>query len=192
MSTTTIPKRSPWGAVDHHVVIAPGIISVSTPSHGGIKLDRARNAKIHPAFRTAGGWYEEDCEADIAVFTFPDEFITHVRSQGRDAAQFEREAVSKNLRRWFPEEWEAMTGEKVTAEQSRIVADREFLAAHANDWVAVAALGTPEGVEVVCKKGGDRSSDDKAVFLVPSDEYQAGRFFTDGTQYPRIDDTATI
>jgi hypothetical protein len=181
-----IPKRSPWGTVDDHVVIAPGIISVSTPSHGGIKLDRARNAKVHTAFRTAGGWYEEDCEANIAVFTFPDEFIAYVRSMGRDATPFEREAVSADLRQWFPDQWEAMTGEKVTAEQSMIVSDREFQAAHVNDWVAVAALGTPEGVEVVCTRGGDRSSDDRAVFLVPKDEYKQGRFFTDDTRYPRV------
>lgn len=186
MPTTTIPKRSPWGTVDHHVVIAPGIVSVSTPSHGGIKLDRTRNAKVHPAFRISTGWYEEDCEANIAIFTFPDEFIAHIRAEGRDASLFEPEAVSETLRQWFPDQWEAMTGEKVTAEQSIIVSDREFLAAHADDWVGVSALGTPEGVEVTCKKGGDRSSDDAAVFLVPKDEYRAGRFFTDDARYPRI------
>lgn len=183
---TAIPKRSPWGAVDNHEIIAPGIISVSTPSHGGIKLDRTRNAKVHPALRIAGGWYEEDCEADIAIFTFPAEFLTYVRSQGRDAEGFEPKGVSARLRQWFPDQWEDMTGEKVTAEQSKIVADREFLAAHADDWVGVSALGTPDGVKVWCTKGGDRSSDDRAVFLVPDGEYHAGRFFTDDNRYPRI------
>lgn len=185
MTNTTIPKRSPWGAVDSYDVIAPGIVSVSTPSHGGIKLDRARNAQVHPAFQNTDGWYEEDCEADIVVFTFPYQFINYARSQGRDTTPYEYEAVAESLRQWFPDEWETMTGEKVTAEQSTIVAKREFLAAHVDDWIGVAALGTPDGVKVWCRKGGDHDAEE-AIFLVPDGEYHAGRFFTDDTRYPRI------
>jgi hypothetical protein len=186
MPTTTIPTRSPWGTVDSYLIIAPGIIQVSTPSHGGIKLDRARNAQVHVAFRIAGGWYEEDCEVDIAIFTFPDEFIACVRSQGREPTHFEPEATTARLRQWFPDEWTIMTGEKVTADQSTLVADREFLAAHANDWVAVAAIGTPAGVEVTCKRGGDRKSDNAVVFLVPAADYNPPRFFTNDDHYPRV------
>jgi hypothetical protein len=35
---------TPWGAADHVETIAPGIRSVSTPSHGGILLDAAQRA----------------------------------------------------------------------------------------------------------------------------------------------------
>ena len=55
-------QSSPWGRVQSCGMVAPGIGWVSTASHGGIKLDRKRNAEVPEYMRTAGGWYEEDCE----------------------------------------------------------------------------------------------------------------------------------
>lgn len=67
--------RTPWGQSDHEVKIAPGVTFYGTPSHGGIKLDRARNAKVPKGARSEGGWYEEDVEANIPWLVFFDEIM---------------------------------------------------------------------------------------------------------------------
>lgn len=70
---TSLPKSSPWGKVDGCETIAPGFLSVSTSSHGGIKLDRARNAKVPEQWRRPGGWYEEDSDYAIPFLVFEGE-----------------------------------------------------------------------------------------------------------------------
>jgi hypothetical protein len=72
MTITTVRPGSgtPWGTADFVEVLAPGITSVSTPSHGGIHLSPERNAQVHPVWRSDNGWYEEDCEANIVLITF--------------------------------------------------------------------------------------------------------------------------
>ncbi len=62
------PLHSPWGAVQHGEKLADGVFIVSTAGHGGIKLDRARNALIPHLFRREGGWYGEDCDIAIPMY----------------------------------------------------------------------------------------------------------------------------
>ena len=38
--------HTPWGSSQHQRVLAEGITSVSTASHGGVHLDRKRNAAM--------------------------------------------------------------------------------------------------------------------------------------------------
>ncbi len=45
------PIHSPWGAIQHGEKLADGVFFISTAGHGGINLDRARNALIPDAFR---------------------------------------------------------------------------------------------------------------------------------------------
>jgi hypothetical protein len=70
--------HSPWGAVQTATELAPGITSVTTASHGGIKLSAARYAKMPKAFKStpysSGGWYEEDCDWAMVAVTFPEAF----------------------------------------------------------------------------------------------------------------------
>jgi hypothetical protein len=58
---------TPWGTADHCRDIMPGIVEVSTPSHGGWILSPDRQAHLAalvPAFTTWAGapYYEEDCD----------------------------------------------------------------------------------------------------------------------------------
>lgn len=187
MTTTTYEnpldgKRSPWGTIDASREIAPGLWQVSTPGHGGVKADRARNAKIPQALRVTGGWYEEDCEAHIPFYVFAAEISEHL-GQIIDPAT-EADAI----RQWFPDKWTAHTGEIVTAEQSRIVAEREFKQAHAEDWISTAAWGSwyhsvPEGfVGVVASLGGSRlHSAERRYFLVLQEDYEARSYAHGGT-----------
>jgi len=70
----TILHTSPWGRPDSQTQIAEGIISLSTPSHGGIYLSQARYEALPIALQCNryGGstFFEEDCEAAIIHLWF--------------------------------------------------------------------------------------------------------------------------
>lgn len=67
--------QTPWGLADDSRMIGTGIYSVTTPSHGGIWLSPEVNSLIPDQFRRSDQWYEEDCEAIIAL-AFTRELIT--------------------------------------------------------------------------------------------------------------------
>jgi hypothetical protein len=92
---------TPWGVADHIEEIAPGIVSYSTPSHGGYWLSPERIAEMPKPLREfqpwAGpGYYEEDCDWSIVCLAFPqyfpDDAIPH---------------ALKTLERYKPEVYEA-------------------------------------------------------------------------------------
>ena len=60
---------TPWGRSDTTHTLAPGVILVTTPSHGGLLLPE--NAPIPAAvtatFINGPRWAEEDCELPIAL-----------------------------------------------------------------------------------------------------------------------------
>lgn len=77
------PKQTPWGPAQSTTKIAPGIASYTTASHGGLHLDKSRNAKVPACLKQstfAGlglkGWYEEDADWAIVVYTFPEHFAS--------------------------------------------------------------------------------------------------------------------
>lgn len=103
-------KRSPWGLIDGWDEICPGIYSVSTSSHGGIKLDRAHQARMPESFRgtlySGSGWYEEDCDWCLPFTVFQAEIL----AGGNECAkkQILDGSHTKTLRNWLPdlfEEW---------------------------------------------------------------------------------------
>lgn len=106
-------SSTPWGAAQDVNYIAQGCASASGPRHGGIKLSRERNAAIPKPLRRANGWYEEDCEANIVFAFHPD----IVEALSRNPDRMRADAV-RSCREWFPDEWEAATGEPVSDEES--------------------------------------------------------------------------
>ncbi|HEU0197082.1 MAG TPA: hypothetical protein VFQ88_07740 [Nevskiaceae bacterium] len=70
----TAITSTPWGPPQQTRIIARGIVSVSTASHGGIHLDANLNAKVPTDLRSARAWYEEDSEWACVVATFPEHF----------------------------------------------------------------------------------------------------------------------
>lgn len=110
-----VGMRTPWGKADSVRRVGVGVHEVSTPGHGGFKLSAAQNKRVDPAWRNAGGWYEEDCEYAIVGLTF-----------GVDAG-FSPDQVSdcratcKNV---FPDAYETVYGVKVTPDESYVVRER--------------------------------------------------------------------
>lgn len=163
-----IGKRSPWGTIDFVHPLADGVWRVATPGHGGIKLDRKRNAAVPAEARRSGGWYEEDAEWAIAALVHPDAF---------PSAEAEAARVCKD---WNPDEYTAITGEPVTAVESYVVAQREFVVATQHQWVAVSAIhhGGDRTLVAVTATLGGRSAwtpeSEVRTYLVAADRY-AGR-----------------
>ena len=77
---TARPTYSKWDRPDHCEQIAPGIWSVSTPSHGGFMLSPQRIAAMPELLRACApdckrdGSFEEDCEWALVVLAFPECF----------------------------------------------------------------------------------------------------------------------
>lgn len=176
-----VPKYSPWGKVDRVTTIADGIYSVGTASHGGIKLDRRRNASVPACVRAPGGWYEEDCEWCWVALALPNYF------KPADVAWAER--IAKDT---FPERYESLTGRKLAISESRTLRRRAFAESHAGDYVTRSAWGdwhrdVPNGyVAVFARRACDG---DARCFLVPACEYvqpQDGSFVVDLDRHPEI------
>lgn len=160
---------TPWGPSQGATFYAEDVVFHSTASHGGFHLSAARNAKVHPMLRVAGGWYEEDEAWAIVAIAFPHLFTA-----------FERRGAERTLKDSWPDEWETIFGTILQPGESRLKDQRAFDREHANDWIVVSAITSDheEGfVEVVATPGGRRGEGtEERRFLVPSGEYRVGRF----------------
>ena len=74
---------TPWGPAQTTEDIGRGIVSVTTASHGGLRVPPELNRSIPLAWREASfngrgksGWYEEDCDWCMVALTFPTCFTT--------------------------------------------------------------------------------------------------------------------
>lgn len=161
--------NTPWGVSQGATIYAEGIIAHSTAGHGGFKLSAERNRKIDPMLRSVGGWYEEDAEWAIVAITFPHLFTS-----------FERRCAEKTIKDSWPNAWEAIFRTILDSGESREKDRRAFEAEYAADWIVVSAIKSDHEkgfVECVATPGGRRGEGtEERRFLVPSDEYQVGRF----------------
>lgn len=167
---TSAPKTSPWGKPQTCTLIAPGIWSVTTASHGGLKLDTVRNAKMPAEARRRGGWYEEDCEWALAVLVHPDAFID---------SQFARQRAEAIAKHWLPDAYTAITGKPVSLEESPVLQRRKFDQENFTNFVVRAAVGhwaqgVPKGMIRAWARRA--STGEEASFLVPEAEYAARKF----------------
>ena len=69
---------TPWGKADCCTKYATGIISYSTPSHGGYHLSLGRMKQlpemIQEYWDSSCPWFEEDCNWALVVLAFPQYF----------------------------------------------------------------------------------------------------------------------
>lgn len=161
--------HTPWGPSQGATVYAEGVTFHSTAGHGGFHLATERNAQVHPLLRAASGFYEEDeCWAIVAI-TFPDLFTA-----------FERRCAEQTVKDSFPDAWEAIFATILGPGESRTKDRWAFEATHAKDWIVVSAItsGQQKGfVECIATPGGKRGpGTEERRFLVPSTEYDIGRF----------------
>lgn len=185
--------HTPWGRADFQKVLAPGIISVSTPGHGGIHLDEELNKKVPAYMRSSDGWYEEDVDWAIVATVFPEAF-----------SEEDRKHAEVTVRNSIPQAYELFYGVVIPPGKSRAKDQDAFRALHKNDYIVMAAFGPgapgvkfdiPEGQVLVFVGRGGRTKDyrypkDTAYFLVPDEEYDAKGpfgFVIDESRHQRVD-----
>jgi hypothetical protein len=159
---------TPWGCSDFSCRYAEGVVRHSAPSHGGFQLDATRDALVHPAYRNGDGWDEEDCQWSKVAATFPNLFTG-----------YERRCAHQTLRNSEPDAYELVNGVSLAPGESHVKDERKFERDHASDWIVISALPSAERrdfVDCVATIGGKRESKSERRFLVPSDEYEVGRF----------------
>lgn len=160
---------TPWGPSQGATFHAEDVVFHSTAGHGGFHLSGARNAKVHPMLRVAGGWYEEDEAWAIVAISFPQLFTA-----------FERRCAERTVKDSWPDAWETIFGTVLQPGESRTKDRRAFEQEHANDWIVTSAITSShekDFVEVVATPGGRRGEGiEERRFLVPSDEYETRRF----------------
>ena len=104
---------SPWGKVDYIFKIAPGVMWVGTPSHGGLLVGKkvARDKLSAKAIECAfpGAWaqyiaFEEDCAYALALYECPawDAGLSFTAFPPRDPAE-RHEELRQIIERWMPE-----------------------------------------------------------------------------------------
>lgn len=201
---------SPWGRPDQGKKYADGIASVSTPGHGGFIVMHAQNELISPLWRAAANgyagpvedildpswrsrpvelqgvaFYEEDEQWAIVAVTFPHLFT-----------DYEKACARRTLMNAFPDEWEAVFGEKVEVEQSCVLRRRAFYTKHKAAWIATSAVyskTTPGMTFVSAYVGGlgmtGRPRGKTRHFHVPSDEYERRRIES-GVGFAVIDEAS--
>jgi hypothetical protein len=170
---------TPWGSADHVTHLAPGVASVSTPGHGGVKLSPARNKEVDPIWRQGDGFYEEDTLWSVTAITHPEGF-------SEDHQRYAHESA----RRWYPDEYEAVVGKdpakygvtdyKPIAPGESLVRDEKvFFAENADKvqraWSASYSKDHPGMTEVTVSdvtSTGMRGDNPTRTILVPSGEYE--------------------
>jgi len=72
-------KNTPWGQAQTEEILAEGIISYSTASHGGIWLSPKRQAEIPYAknWLKSKEWWEEDCDWAVPFLFFAADIKAH-------------------------------------------------------------------------------------------------------------------
>ena len=101
--------RTPWGIADSVEQLGQGILSVSTPSHGGIwvpaalldRIDyRGREEAMKWSHGWGGQWFEEDCCWAWVAVAFPALFRAEDVATAREllgARGFEAPSVASGV-----------------------------------------------------------------------------------------------
>ena len=163
---TLTGKNSPWGKIQGYRDICEGVQTCYTAGHGGVKLDRKRNAAVPAPWRLAGGWYEEDCDYCIPILVHADAILQNA-SEG-DADLVYKFAPASAID-WFPDFYEAWTGQKIPVGESKTRRDAEFVEENRDNFVVYSAIGKYDGT-VFCH--AVRASDNaKKSFYVDQERY---------------------
>lgn len=178
---------TPWGKADFQTKLIDGIISYSTPSHGGIHVREDLNLNVHSAWRHDGGWYEEDCDWAIVAYHFPAAFT-------KDQMAF----AINILKNWKPKEYMKVTGTTLAIKESHKLQEEAWRILHADHLQVISAFGSwhpdvPPGMVGVAMVPGGRGDhgqyDERRVryFLVPKEDYTDQFYIDDESKYQEID-----
>lgn len=162
MSNTTTCKRStPWGQAQYVTRYGRGVNFYGTARHGGLKVSDGLNATMPDTLRLNDGWYEEDCEYARVVLAFPDRFPAATVT-----------GAYKVFRNYYPDAYEAHTGNVLVPGESHVRDRKVFGQEHANDLIVHSARRLEDGrIQCSAAKPSEPMSKGSRTFIVPADEY---------------------
>jgi hypothetical protein len=108
----TVPKDSPWGAVDYCDMLCPGVFLVYTSDHGGAMVAQEIEEFLSPAARRYGqrknGFlcFEQDADEEIVLRELLDKKLWDIPERIQDRTAFE-ERINTALRTRHPAYWRA-------------------------------------------------------------------------------------
>lgn len=108
-------RDTPWGKPQRVDRLAEGIDFYTTNNHGGVHLDRVRNAKMPYYMRkhANGGWYEEDNVWAFVALVYPDAFSPGTVIKARHIVM-----------NYYPDEFHMYTGKRVDPADSCVLRGR--------------------------------------------------------------------
>lgn len=164
-------KQTPWGHSDHVNVIADGIESHSTPSHGGLWLSNERLKKMPDIVAEANGngrWFEEDSDWALVAVSFPECFNSDTVNNAKEA-----------VKNWHPNVYESLYDIVLEPGESREKDRLLFEEENKDNLVAVSAVIDILDNTMVCVMatvGGERthkSYSQARYFVVPLEDYRS-------------------
>jgi Domain of unknown function (DUF7007) len=162
--------HTPWGNSDSQKILTPGIISVETPSHGGIRVEVGLNKLIPAYMRSQDGFYEEDVDWSIVATVFPHAFTKEDQAHAK-----------KTFKGYLPMAYELYYKEVIPPGESHRKDEIAFKALHKNDYLSLAAFGPghpgievdiPEGQVLVFAGRGGRTADYKYPKDTPTSSFR--------------------
>lgn len=151
-TSVAVPIATPWGRAEIVREIADGIVSVSTPSHGGIWLSHSRLKAMPYPLRVIkrwetpdSPWFEEDCSSARVICSFPEHFDDRAVHHALLA-----------LEGFYPAALDALKDMGAEGTYLACLRDREsFLTAHAESWERVSSGTWKDGWIVCLRRVGD-------------------------------------
>ncbi|XAI97217.1 hypothetical protein [Dolichospermum phage Dfl-JY45] len=158
-------ERCPWGVIEEVTDVAPGIVFVTTSTHGGYRLSPGRVSAIDPRWGVSGPWFNEDDEWAIVALTFPEAFAA--------AAAEAVEHAHAIARAWKPDAYEAVTGRAVTPGQSPGRDAVRFITEHPDGLWCRAAQGDAFGLVPKGYVAVEAETDSRGALARASGDYSA-------------------
>jgi hypothetical protein len=161
---------TPWGPSQTAKQIAPGIVRVSTASHGGYVLNAERQAEFEkkfPDFKPYAGapFYEEDQDAAMIALAFPEHFddaaiYNAVRTVYGSAKMHDEMELSPQFKSGCGNCWNAVIDWLNRDPEGRRLAARadQFEAARAEMWEAGSMGGDGRTIHVSFTRVGDHKN----------------------------------
>lgn len=96
-------SSSPWGAIQTVDPLGPEVVSVTTASHGGLRVSLTALARLpEPIRQTAhsrDGWFEEDCDWALPYLALGLDAFEADAARGAEVWA----AAIKTVQRWHPQ-----------------------------------------------------------------------------------------
>lgn len=178
--------QTPWGKSQTITVVIEGITSVTTSSHGGLKLNKKLNNRIPDYLRSENAWYEEDVAWCIPYAILKDIVLSSVPADKWEDTLTTIEIAVSTLKHWYWEEYERYFCLVLKPGESSGKDEDMWKKDHENDLQVISAYGSwhpnvPSGwTGICCVRGASSSPHAKFFyFLVPEDIYTGGHFLVE-------------